>query len=305
MAFIIIICNVTVYDGIVHPIKCNAATELSSDTIKKLYNNLSQTGKDNFNGVLNQDDTLYNYHKKYVDNSYVKQNTKIQIEVFSKLSGLNSELAGLGLPTAVRYALMAIASGISAGLADGPLPVGDIIGIFASIGGIAVLVYYWPKIEKKWPKIEKAFEKCFRSISSNIKKTFAKVKIKILNKYYSQKFNRFEYHYQKHADEFSKQPGGNGKKPNREKYFYKAKHFLKQKGDDIIEGKNLNENGNEIKGRIAKFNKKTLEYLVYEKKTKKIISYYLPKYSDYIKKEWSLNRWSKAALNYALKHIAQ
>lgn len=48
--------------------------------------------------------------------------------------------------------------------------------------------------------------------------------------------------------------------------------------------------------------KKTLEYLVYDKETKKIITYFLPKHSSYNAQHYS--QWAQKALKYALKYIA-
>lgn len=46
---------------------------------------------------------------------------------------------------------------------------------------------------------------------------------------------------------------------------------------------------------------KTLEYLVYEKETGKIISYYLPKHSAYNARHYA--EWARKALDYALRRI--
>lgn len=133
-------------------------------------------------------------------------------------------------------------------------------------------------------------------MKTKVSKAFSKVQIKVQNVYYSQRFNDFENHYQDHADEFKDLPGGNGKKPNRKKYYNKARRFLKKDGNDIIKGTNTVKSN-----RIAKFNKKTLEYIVYEKDTKKIITYFLPKHSSYNAKHYS--EWAQKALEYALRRI--
>ena len=280
-----------------NPQKTYAATKLSDKNIKQLYNKLSAKGKDYFDSVLGKDDELYKYHLKHVNSKYKRVSIKTHsIAVFGELGELNSDLRALNIPCTVRYALMAIASGMSAGAADGPLPVADVIGIVASIGGVAVLAYNWPKIEKKWPKIVKAFEKCFKGVKTDVSKAFSKIQVKVQNAYYSKTFDRFDYHYRKHAKEFKDLPGGNGKKPNRNKYYNKAKRFLKAKGRDIIEGENIGHSKNR-----AKFNKNTLEYLVYDKKTRKIISYYLPRHSVYNARHYDV--WAEKALTYALRRI--
>ena len=58
--------------------------------------------------------------------------------------------------------------------------------------------------------------------------------------------------------------------------------------------------------RMVKFNKKTLEYLVYEKSSKRIISYFLPKWTAYNNGTISSKKeWIKEALEYALRHISR
>ena len=37
---------------------------------------------------------------------------------------------------------------MSVGVADGPLPIADIIGAFVAIGAIGILAMEWPEIEK-------------------------------------------------------------------------------------------------------------------------------------------------------------
>ena len=298
VASVIQVPTVQRYDNT--PPKVYAATKKTNkedQKIKSLYNKLSGKGKKYFNSILNKDEELLKYHRKYVNKNYKKGSVSTQsIAVLSDLAALNADLAALGIPCAARYSLMAIASGISASAADGPLPVGEIVGGIVALGGVVVLACNWSKIEKKWPQIVKAFQKCFKSMGNEIKKAFSSVKIKVQNRYYSRTFNRFEDHYNAHAHEFKDLPGGNGKKPDRKKYYNKARRFLKARNSDIIEGENVNRSD-----RIAKFNKKTLEYLVYEKETGKIISYYLPKHSAYNARHYV--EWARKALNYALRRI--
>lgn len=70
-------------------------------------------------------------------------------DVVSELKELNSDLIALDIPTSSRYAFLAAASGMSVGVADGPLPIADIIGAFVAIGAIGILAMEWPEIESK------------------------------------------------------------------------------------------------------------------------------------------------------------
>ncbi|WP_427340961.1 hypothetical protein [Caloranaerobacter sp. DY30410] len=71
-------------------------------------------------------------------------------------------------------------------------------------------------------------------------------------------------------------PGGNGKKPDKKKYWEMAKKFLKEKGNTIKEGISKSNS----KYRI-KFNTKTLEYLIYDPKTGQIMTCFLPGWENW------------------------
>lgn len=285
--------------------KCYAATKKNTtNKVSQLYNKLDPVAKGYFDIIINEDKSLYKYHKKY-HKKYVKSETSMKksalYDVVSELKELNSDLIALDIPTSARYAFLAAASGMSVGVADGPLPIADIIGAFVAIGAIGILAMEWPEIEKKWPEIEKAFEKCFSNISTDISKAFSKLKVKVQDKYYSLQFQNFSKHYAKHAKEFKDMKGGTGKKPSKKEYYNMAKSFLNKKSNDIIEGKDV-----ENFDRMVKFNKKTLEYLVYEKSSKRIISYFLPKWTAYNNGTISSKKeWIKEALEYTLRHISR
>ena len=108
------------------------------------------------------------------------------------------------------------------------------------------------------------------------------------------KFQNFLYHFNKHAKEFSDMIGGNGKEPDKSAYFAMAVKFLNEKGANILEGVQKGYSD----GRIAKFNTKTLEFLIYNPKTNKIITYYLPKWSNYKNGNLPIAEWMERALKY-------
>lgn len=113
-------------------------------------------------------------------------------------------------------------------------------------------------------------------------------------------FHNFERHYKEHGADFAYMPGGNGKKPNKKRFWEMAKRMLRSQSGRIIEGQDIKwSQGN----RRIKFNTYTCEYLVYEPKTKKIITYFLPKAEKYIDGTLSLEKWRKVALNYFYSHI--
>ena len=185
----------------------------TTNKVSQLYNKLDPVAKGYFDIIINEDKSLYKYHKKYVKSETSMKKSALY-DVVSELKELNSDLIALDIPTSARYAFLAAASGMSVGVADGPLPIADIIGAFVAIGAIGIL-----------------------AMESNY----------------------------------------------------------------IIEGKDV-----ENFDRMVKFNKKTLEYLVYEKSSKRIISYFLPKWTAYNNGTISSKKeWIKEALEYALRHISR
>lgn len=284
----------------------DSETQKAYKLCKKVYLNLNPDGRKLFKKLLEMDEELYEFHVKNVDRQFERVDKCSQKArrgdwaiVPRELVQLGEELHDLNLPFYIYYSLMAIGSGIMAAAADGPIPVGDIVGAFVGVCGVGVIALNWPKIEKKWPDIEAAFARCFSSMSKNVKKAFSKLKVKIEVRYYSHDFKDFEYHFKAHSEEFANKPGGNGKKPSRKQYYKMAKKFRKSENSaDVLQGTDVNH-----ADRGIKFNRVTLEYLVYEKGTNKIISYYLPKWENMINNGWSVERWAKAALNYAKNHI--
>lgn len=266
--------------------------------VKKIYKRLKKEERVAFLYVLGKDKTLQKYHKKYVDKKYKVTSTKKINAIFDELLTLNRELSALNLPSSVEYAFMAIGASFCTACVDGPLPVGDIVGIMVSLGAVAVIAYNWDSVASKWGAIQNIFIDIFEDSKKSIKRAFSKVKAKVENKCYSTRFKDFGYHYGEHAEEFKHMKGGNGKKPSRTQYIKMAERFLKKTSKDIRLGKmKINSS------RAIKFNTVTLEYLVYEIKTEKIISYYLPKVDSYIKYKWSYSKWAKEAYEYFLKHI--
>ena len=86
---------------------------------------MDPVAKGYFDIIINEDKSLYKCHKKY-HKKYVKSETSMKksalYDVVSELKELNSDLIALDIPTSARYAFLAAASGMSVGVADGPLP---------------------------------------------------------------------------------------------------------------------------------------------------------------------------------------
>ncbi len=164
-----------------------------------IYNNLTPEAKALFQEQLNKDFTLQSFHRQNVgfnDSMYEMRSSRsysmMSATVANPLDVLNAELVALNLPTAVRYALMAIGSGMAAAGIDGPIPVGDIIGALLAIGGIAVLAFYWDEVSAKWDGIVDAFKTAFEHTKSTIDQAFADIAITVDQYLYPYSVNQDE-----------------------------------------------------------------------------------------------------------------
>ncbi|WP_432776673.1 hypothetical protein AAFJ72_07845 [Brevibacillus gelatini] len=85
---------------------------------------------------------------------------------------LSSRLDRLNLPRPVYYSMMAVGGGIAAAAVNGPLPIGDIIGVITAIGAGVVVGIYWDEVEGKFEGIVSAFKAAFSSMANKIDKAF-------------------------------------------------------------------------------------------------------------------------------------
>ncbi|MGG1442683.1 hypothetical protein ABE354_11680 [Brevibacillus laterosporus] len=93
---------------------------------------------------------------------------------------LSYELKKLDLPTPAYYAFLGIGVSISAAAADGPLPVGDIIGIIIAAGSGAVIAWYWDDISDQFDDIVRAF----KSMNGKIDEAFDYLYAEVIIHYY-------------------------------------------------------------------------------------------------------------------------
>lgn len=305
---------------------------------QEVFNSLSPEAKERFvTFIENEDSELLAIHKKHIDKTYdikkAKENEKkkdtknkkystqqsstersninlsegVKVTTYKPvmtntyqiaasptdaLSLLNTRLIALDLPLLVRYTFMAMGGGLAAGL-DGPLPVGDIIAVIVSIGGIAIIAYYWDDIAPKWDGIVSAFKEAFSNMASSIVSAFNNIKMMAQGLPTEDEFADFEGHYAKHSKEFADMPGGNGKKPDKKEWWKMAKKFLKKTGSDIVEG--VSKKSSDLK---IKFNKKTLEYIIYNPTTGQIVTCFLPKWSSYNNGTYDKWQWMIKAFEY-------
>jgi hypothetical protein len=99
----------------------------------------------------------------------------------ASVSSIVSQLTALNLPAAVMYALEAVAAGIIAALADGPLPFGDALLIVATVGAAVVIAANWSSISSKWSSIVSVFTNAFSTIASTIISVFSEISATVPN----------------------------------------------------------------------------------------------------------------------------
>lgn len=150
------------------------------DIAKSIFDNMTEEAKQEFIKFMlkqksNGNSQLINYHEKIVGKINQKEvgtSSEIMSVQASSSDGpidvLSKELDKLDLPTPAYYAFLGIGGSIVAAGIDGPLPIGDIIGIIVSVGAGAVIGYYWDDISPKWDEIVNAFKKTFSSMKKQI-----------------------------------------------------------------------------------------------------------------------------------------
>ncbi|WJQ80616.1 hypothetical protein [Brevibacillus brevis] len=160
-----------------------AAEGLSeAELAKKVFNSLTPEAQENFvNFMVKQseagDSSLLDYHEEVigkvekVNNKMEKMPNKTALKA-DPLDILSTKLDRLKLPRPVYYSFMAVGGGIAAAAADGPLPIGDIIGVLIAVGAGAVVGYYWDEIEPKFDEIIEAFQDSFTAMADEIVEAF-------------------------------------------------------------------------------------------------------------------------------------
>ena len=72
--------------------------------------------------------------------------------------------------------MKAMGAGMVAAIADGPLPVGDILLAAATASAVLVIAAHWDVVSPKFNQITRAFQKAFSTAASNISSAFSKIK---------------------------------------------------------------------------------------------------------------------------------
>ncbi len=166
-----------------------ANTPKDIEIAREAYAALTPAAKIIFDSSLTYDSDMLEFHTTYVDKNFTppvsKPKTKSAADMADPMQILMTELSGLGLPSAVLYALKAMGAGMVAAIADGPLPVGDILLAAATVSAAAVIAVNWDTVSPKFNQITRAFQNAFSETATNIEKAFADIKAKAIKIYYT------------------------------------------------------------------------------------------------------------------------
>lgn len=155
-------------------------TQEDIDAARDAYAVLTPEAKAIFDESLAYDAEMLEFHKTYVDKNFTPPALRPQMRsaaaVADPMRILMAELGALGLPSAVLYSLKAMGASMVAALADGPLPLGDILLAAATASTAIIIAANWDAVSPKFNQIIGAFQKAFSTASSNISSAFAKIK---------------------------------------------------------------------------------------------------------------------------------
>lgn len=156
-------------------------TEEIIEDAREVYNSLTPEAKAIFDASLAYDSEMLEFHLTYIDKNFTPPTTpKMRVNTMAASTDpmrvLMTQLGGLGLPSAVLYSLKAMGASMVAAIADGPLPVGDILLAAATASTIVVIAANWKVVSPKMNQITKAFQTAFASSKSNVSSAFAKIK---------------------------------------------------------------------------------------------------------------------------------
>lgn len=146
------------------------------------YDSLTPEAKAIFDSALAEDPDLLEFHKTYVDPSFkapskpARAYSTYAVAAADPMTILSAQLAALSLPSAVVYSLKAMGAGMIAAIADGPLPLGDILLAAATVNAAIVIAANWNSISSKWTQIVAAFKKAFADSANNVISAFNSIK---------------------------------------------------------------------------------------------------------------------------------
>lgn len=165
-------------------VKTPSITEISLD--QKLYDGMTEAELERkiYESLSPEAKILYdsvdsNGTVKIKKGSLKTPDAQINASAADAYSQLIRDLSALGLPAAVFNSLKAAAASLAAAVADGPLPIGDIIAALTAVTLVVVVAVNWNEVEPVWDSIVNAFKRAFSNSSSNISSAFSSTKTEI------------------------------------------------------------------------------------------------------------------------------
>ena len=152
------------------------------ETARATYENLSDEARVLFDKVISRDSELTEFHHKYVDPTFsaekniVQQQNAVSTQAADLLTLLADKLAALALPEEVSYCLNAMGAGMAAAIADGPLPIGDILFAAATVSAVVVIAANWNEVSPEFNRIVSAFTSVFSDATSAVISAFDEIK---------------------------------------------------------------------------------------------------------------------------------
>lgn len=146
-------------------------SEYEINILRENFNSMPQNQKELFLSEIKKDDELYLFHVNNIDDSMLND-TNDNITFFMNGIIRNSAnrniieqvrigLKALNLPTPVYYSFVTFASSLGAAIADGPLPIGDILLLGSGVIGCIIVGWYWDSISYKVSGIVSVFRSAF------------------------------------------------------------------------------------------------------------------------------------------------
>lgn len=166
------------------PVDSIAQEQMEIEIAQQAYASFTDEQKLYFEQVIAGYPELVEYHQTYVNADYDLSNVVASISSSDPVSILMAEIAALALPTAVVYAINATGVGMVAAVADGPLPVGDIILAAAAASLAITCALNWTVVSTKWNKIVLAFQHAFVASVNNVLSAFNDIWIDSVKEYY-------------------------------------------------------------------------------------------------------------------------
>lgn len=160
--------------------KTSTNTQVDIDIVRETYATLSPEAKAIFDKSLAYDPEMLKFHTTYVDQNFtppvITPKTRRAVAATDPMRILTDELNKLKLPPKVIYPLKAMGASMVAAVADGPLPVGDIMLAATTASVVVIIAANWSTVAPMFDGITRAFQKAFSTATSNISLAFAKIK---------------------------------------------------------------------------------------------------------------------------------